>query len=193
MHAFVPVADQAGTLAGTYNATSQHDRRFPWAWREATIDPTDARIAARGRPKEVEFDRRFVDAAFRFIRRHPLSVLEAGGHNLLRLLHLDGFSYGVASINGETGIGSGVAKASIVSFWVFLALAVAGAFTAAARRVPLAMWLVPIVLATPVFILSGTRLRAPVDPFIATLAGFAIIAAIRRSPWSGYLDAWSTR
>ena len=58
--------------------------------------------------------------------------------------------------------------AGILCFWIFAALALAGAFTAMARRTPWYVWAMPILMFfSVVFLVVETpRYRTPIDPFI---------------------------
>ncbi len=69
-------------------------------------------------------------------------------------------------------------------FYVLALLALAGAFTRAARAAPAWLWLAPILLfASVIFAGSAIRYRAPVEPFLALLAALAITVPRRaRTP-----------
>ena len=64
----------------------------------------------------------------------------------------------------------------MIGFWVLTALALAGAFTHAARRAPRWLWTLPFLYAlTIVFINVETpRFREPIDPFLVLLAACAL-------------------
>jgi hypothetical protein len=46
--------------------------------------------------------------------------------------------------------------------------------TRRARRAPKWLWLIPICLATSLFVTGFIRFRAPIDPFLVMLAALAI-------------------
>jgi hypothetical protein len=75
------------------------------------------------------------------------------------------------------------ADRGILCFWVFAALALAGAFTAMARRTPWYVWAMPILMFfSVVFLVVETpRYRTPIDPFIVLLAAAALVTAGRRA------------
>ena len=64
----------------------------------------------------------------------------------------------------------------MICFWVFALLALAGAFTKLARRTPLFVWMVPVLLyLSVVFLVVETpRYRTGIDPFIVMLAALAL-------------------
>ena len=74
------------------------------------------------------------------------------------------------------------ADRGILCFWIFAALALAGAFTAMARRTPWYVWAMPILMFfSVVFLVVETpRYRTPIDPFIVLLATAALVTAARR-------------
>ncbi|MGI8902767.1 MAG: hypothetical protein ACR2IP_03730 [Solirubrobacteraceae bacterium] len=76
----------------------------------------------------------------------------------------------------------GVARVGLVSFWILGLLALLGAFTRSARRAPLWLWSIPLLLAlTVVFVNVETpRFREPIDPFLVMLAGCAVAAGMQR-------------
>jgi len=83
----------------------------------------------------------------------------------------------------DTFATAGIADVGVVSFWIVAALAIVGAFTRTAKRVPRSLWLVPLILwASVAPITTGTpRFRSAIDPFVILLAAFAIHAIAGRS------------
>jgi hypothetical protein len=74
---------------------------------------------------------------------------------------------------------------SMYAFWALALVAVAGAFTRAARQAPWAFWCCPLLLVlSTVFVIGATRYRVPADPFFVMLAALALLTltATRRSP-----------
>ena len=62
-----------------------------------------------------------------------------------------------------------------------LLVAVAGAFTARARRVPPAIWLTPVLfVVVTIPTLGNNRYRVPIEPFIVLLATLALDAGYER-------------
>jgi 4-amino-4-deoxy-L-arabinose transferase-like glycosyltransferase len=182
LHAPVPVATDLGqTLAGTYNSAAAADhfrwhtqRRLPPEdWPARAIGPEPARSAALTRQ------------GLRYIGAHPLAVPKAAVWNTARLLELDPAARPI--IGKEVG-SAALGRISVAGFAVLALLALAGAFTRAARRVPAFVWLVPVVLwlGTVPFAVNFSRFRSPLDPFVVLLAALAVVAlrdrAASRSP-----------
>lgn len=178
-HAFIPVSDEIGyTLAGTYNHVSRADRRFPAVWVEAEngASPEYARILARARRErwnELTYGDHLQAAAFDDIKRDPAYVLKVGFWNTVRMFHISELSLAARNLH-DTDIPRGLASIEIGSFPLLGVLALGGLFTRRARRAPKWLWLVPICLATTVFVTGFIRFRAPIDPFVVMLAALLI-------------------
>jgi 4-amino-4-deoxy-L-arabinose transferase-like glycosyltransferase len=179
---FVPVSTEAGSaLAGTYNDRTRMDSRRPGAWRpparlqqlRPTLDPV-----RRDEPAE---QRALTRWSLRYMADHPGYVASVGARNLWRLSGLAGSDWWQHS--GRTlSLPRWTATLSAVGFFAYLALAVAGAFTAAARAAPRWLWLIPaLMLLSVIFVVGETRLRAPIDPFVVLLAALALTAWRPRS------------
>jgi hypothetical protein len=179
---FAPVSTEAGSaLAGTYNDASRNDPRRPGAWRpparlrelRPTLDPV-----RRDEPAE---QRALLRWSLRYMAEHPGYVASLGARNLWRLSGLAGSDWW--QFSGRTlSLPRWTATFSAVGFLAYLALAVAGAFTAAARSAPRWLWLVPaLMLLSVIFVVGETRLRAPIDPFVVLLAALALTAWRPRS------------
>jgi hypothetical protein len=101
---------------------------------------------------------------------HPGHIAEASARNSLRMLYLDGEGWWRGSA-GSISLPDWGAHAGRIAFVPIALLALAGALTPAARRVPGWLWLVPglIWLST---IPSGSeiRYRTAVEPFLILLA-----------------------
>lgn len=179
----VPVAAQAGiTLAGTYNDTSRSDQRFPAAWRPPNLDPANAALIERTRRAgEPAVDDALGDAAREYAFDRPGYVAEVAWRNSLRVLGLGGTAFDRQAMAFELGLGSRWSDLGTLGFFVFAALALIGAFTAAARRAPWWIWAVPLLtVAAVVAITASQRFRYPADPFVAMLAALAVDAALTR-------------
>jgi hypothetical protein len=179
LHDFIPVTDQDGyTLVGTYNATS---RAQDGIWIVGTLDPTIARLVAVNRGlDEPALDAKLRTAARRFALDHPGYLFTVALHNTLRLFNLGGTGYEREVAAGDYGLGQNWARLMTFGLFPFLALAVVGLATAAARRAPAWLWTVPAVMLVPVMVLATNRTRAPIDPFILMLAALALVALARR-------------
>jgi 4-amino-4-deoxy-L-arabinose transferase-like glycosyltransferase len=188
LHAFVPVTTQSGFgFAGQYNPDVQRAQP-PALWRPPFNLAVFAPLFLHRPPLgEVLVDRRLSAAARRYVLGHPLAPARAAFWNGRRLLALDGTR--LERMNAVAlGIPARLSDASVYAFLVLLPLAVAGALTSTARRVPRWVWLVPILLMGSVVFVSGTqRYRTLADPFWILLASFALTspaapARLRRRP-----------
>lgn len=179
---FAPVTTEAGSaLAGTYNDVTRTDPEWPGAWipparlqeLRSTLDPV--------RGDEPEEQRALIRRSLDYMADRPGYVAEVGARNGWRLPGLAGpdwwqFSGRTLSLPGWTADVSGIA------FLAVLALAIAGAFTRAARAAPRWLWLMPVLMLLSVmFVVGETRFRAPADPFVVLLAALALTAAWDRS------------
>jgi 4-amino-4-deoxy-L-arabinose transferase-like glycosyltransferase len=178
-HDFIPVSDESGyTLAGTYNQTSRADRKLPAVWIEAEhgASPEYARIltvARRKRWNEVTYGSHLQAAAIADIERDPAYVLKVGYWNSIRMLSLGETRLAVGNLK-DTDIPQAPALLEINSLPLLLVLALGGLLTRPARRAPKWLWLVPLSLATSVFVTGFIRFRSPIDPFLVMLAALAL-------------------
>jgi len=181
-HAFVPISTQDGfAFAGTYSDIARHDRRAPGAWRPPIAVPAYARIIATPGLDEEQVDRRLRSASLRYAERHPAYLAAVAGHNLPRMLNLEGVGY-ERQAAADLGIARPLSDASVYGFWVVLALAAAGLATQAARRAPWFLWLVPVLMTLSILFVSAlTRYRLPADPFLLLAAALALVAAHDRA------------
>jgi 4-amino-4-deoxy-L-arabinose transferase-like glycosyltransferase len=179
LHAFIPVSDEVGyTLAGTYNQVSRADRKWPAVWIEAEhcASPEYARIlseARRRRWNEVTYGNHLQAAAIADIERDPAYVLKVAYWNAIRMFHLGESSLAASNLH-DTDIPRGPAVLEIASFPLLAVLALGGLVTRRARRAPKWLWLIPICLATSLFVTGFIRFRAPIDPFLVMAAALAI-------------------
>jgi 4-amino-4-deoxy-L-arabinose transferase-like glycosyltransferase len=175
-HAFVPVTAHMGkTLAGAFNPTSRHYARRPAAWLSAWRDPGLRRLTTRY-PNELARDRAEREAAVRYMRRHPGYVLEAFALHTLRMA-------GLVDLRPLHDLRLGLTRWTVWYFWAVALLAVAGAFTQAARASPRWLWLAPLLLwVSAAFTSEELRFRAPLDPFFVLLAAVALSRLTDRAP-----------
>jgi 4-amino-4-deoxy-L-arabinose transferase-like glycosyltransferase len=179
MHAFIPVSDESGyTLAGTYNQVSRADRKLPAVWIEAEhgASPEYARIlvqARRERWNELTYGDHLQAAAIADIQRDPVYVLKVGFWNTIRILHFGELNLAAKNLH-DTDIPLGPAEVEISSFPLLAVLALGGLLTRRARQAPKWLWLIPVCLATSVFVTGFIRFRSPLDPFLVLLAALAI-------------------
>jgi 4-amino-4-deoxy-L-arabinose transferase-like glycosyltransferase len=183
LHHLVPVSDESGiTLVGTYNPTSAGFKRLPYKWRLFTLIPQDAKLKRDShRYKEVALSEKLQSQALHYIAAHPLSPLEVAYHNTLRMFELEG-SYAWHASAYAQGLKIGVARTGVAAFWLLCVLALAGAFTRAAREGPRWMWAIPVLLALTVVLINveTPRFREPIDPFLILLASCALVTGLTR-------------
>jgi 4-amino-4-deoxy-L-arabinose transferase-like glycosyltransferase len=183
LHAFVPISTQFGSaLAGTYNDAARGDTQNPAAWQGIRHVPDYARLFNRvGETNEAVLERELRSASLRYIREHPTYVAKVAWWNTRRMLDLAGLRRSRATAATIT-INHFWADRGILCFWVFAALALAGAFTAMARHAPWYVWAMPVLMfLSVVFLVVETpRYRTPIDPFLVLLATAALVTAARR-------------
>jgi hypothetical protein len=195
LHAFVPISTQFGSaLAGTYNDLSRADTENPASWHGLRHVPDYAYLFNRVRQtNEAVLERKLRSASLHYIREHPTYVAKVAWWNTRRMLDLGGWRRSRATAATIT-IDHLWADRGILCFWIFAALALAGAFTAMARRAPWWVWAMPVLMfLSVVFLVVETpRYRTPIDPFLVLLATAAVVTAARRvlaqtsitPPWS---------
>jgi 4-amino-4-deoxy-L-arabinose transferase-like glycosyltransferase len=180
LHGFVPVSTQLGTaLAGTYNDQARTDREHPASWRSLRRVPDYQYLIRRWREiPEATLDRELRGAALRYAADHPGYVPKVVLWNTLRMLDLAGMSWSRHTAS-TISIGPRWADAGVVCFWLFAALAIAGALSPRGRRIPAYVVAVPalVFLSVVLFVFETPRYRTGIDPFIVMLAGVALVAA----------------
>jgi hypothetical protein len=183
LHAFVPVSTQLGSaLAGTYNDAARADTQNPASWRSLKHVPDYAYLFDRVREiPEAQLDKKLRSAAEDYALDHPFYVAEVAWWNTRRMVDLGGIGHARATA-GTISIDRKWANRCIACFWIFAALAVAGAFSRRARQAPLFVWSVPVLMfLSVVFLVVETpRYRTAIDPFIVLLAALAVSALATR-------------
>lgn len=178
---FIPLTTQTGpALAGTFNSVSLADADNPGAWRLLRNVPEYRDLFLRRKElSEADLDRSMRSRVRAYLAEHPEAVLRVGFWNLVRMLELGGLERARTTARTIGVRADRVADAGVYAFFAVAVLAVLGALTAAVRRVPLWVWLVPVLLvASVVFVNTETpRFRVPVDPFLIMLAALALGAA----------------
>jgi 4-amino-4-deoxy-L-arabinose transferase-like glycosyltransferase len=179
LDSFVPVSTQLGTaLAGTYNDAARTDREHPASWRSLRRVPDYQYLVRRWHDiPEPVLERKLRAAALRYAAQHPAYVADVAFWNTARMLDLAGMSWSRHTAS-TVGIGRRWADAGVVCFWLFAALAIAGALTSRGRRTPLYVAAVPALLFLSVVFLAveTPRYRTGIDPFIVMLASVALVA-----------------
>jgi len=183
LHTFVPVSTQLGSaLAGTYNDEARTDPRHPASWRSLRAVPSYADLFGRvRRTPEATLERELRRRAIRYAADHPGYVAQVAFWTTVRALDLDGLAWARHTAS-TVSIEPRWADAGVRCFWVFALLALAGAFTSAARRAPPFVWAFPALMYLSVvfLVIETPRYRTPLDPFIVLLAALAVLAAGRR-------------
>ena len=74
------------------------------------------------------------------------------------------------------GISEGSAQIGVIGFWLLLVVAIMGALTPLARKVPAWAWWAPALLGISAVLVNAAtpRFREPVDPFLIILAACAL-------------------
>ncbi len=184
MHRFVPISDEAGiTLIGTYNHFSAVAHP-PYKWRYYANIPSERRLVSEAhRLTEPQLSSKLVSGTLDYVGKHPFAPLDVAFHNTLRLLELEG-SFAWRASAASIGLSAGTAKIGVISFWVLLILAVAGAFTRLAREAPWWLWAVPVLIGLSVVLVNAEtpRFRAPLDPFLILLAACALTTGASAVP-----------
>jgi 4-amino-4-deoxy-L-arabinose transferase-like glycosyltransferase len=186
MRSFIPVSDElGGTLAGTYNPVSAHDRAAPAFWHLLNQIPPYVRATrALSRGPEPAFQSRLLHLALNYFGAHPLYPFTVAWYNTLRIADLTGqvaARYG-ASLAGITS--PLFADLCVYAIWVVLVLAAAGLVLGPVRRaVPGFVWAAAGLLFLSVVLVNGEspRLRIPIDPFLLLLAGAVLAQMSRRA------------
>ena len=184
LHAFVPVSTETGiTLVGTYNHEAASNAAVPYKWEFVLKLPEDRALLRHvGRLDEVALSDRLQSQALDYISAHPSAPLQAGYHNLLRMLELEGADAWHASA-AAVGLSVNTADRGVIGFWIVAVLALLGLATGAAPSVPRWLWGFPALMALSVVFVNveTPRFREPVDPFLLLLAACAVGAVFSRA------------
>jgi hypothetical protein len=183
LHHFVPVSTETGiTLVGTYNATSAAAEPLHYKWDLFLKMPEFKALAKNASHyDEVGLSSVLQTRALNYIRAHPLSPLDVGFHNTLRMFELEG-SYAWHASYAAISLPARAAGIGVVSFWVLLVFAIAGLFTPVRREAPRWLWAFPVLywLSVTFINLETPRFREPIDPFLVLLAACAVATAAHR-------------
>ncbi len=183
LHRFIPVSDETGiTLVGTYNPASAAFGPVPYKWRLYYGIPGERRLIRESSGlSEPALGAKLESQALHYIGNHPLSPLAVIYHNSRRLLELEG-TYAWQASARAMGLDLNTAQVGVTSFWILALLAIAGAFTKAARSAPGWLWAIPVLLWLSVAAINAEtpRFREPVDAFLILLAACALSALARQ-------------
>jgi 4-amino-4-deoxy-L-arabinose transferase-like glycosyltransferase len=184
-HHFVPISTEDGiTLAGTYNATSAaSDPPYEWLYYGRVGSLKGLQREAH-KMTELQLDQKLEHRALTYVDHHPLAPVSVAFHNTLRLLELAGSRAWEVS-SASIGIETSLAHIGVLSFWLLLAVGVAGLATRPVRRAlgrtPRWLWGVPLVLWLTVVLVNAEtpRFREPLDPFLVLLAAVTLANLIK--------------
>jgi 4-amino-4-deoxy-L-arabinose transferase-like glycosyltransferase len=193
LHRFIPISDETGmTLVGTYNAASAHYPRLAYKWRYFAAIPGERQLVRQARRmSEPALMSRLQSQAVHYIRAHPVALVEAAGHNLLRLFELEG-SYAWRASGKAIGLDVSTARIGVISFWILCVLALLGAAVPLTRRAPRWLWAVPLLFGLSVVLVNveTPRFREPIDPFLILLAASLLGSLAMRL---GVSPSWGPR
>ena len=177
---FIPVSNDDGFVyAGVYNETA---RKGPVSgvWRPPIYVPEHRPLFRDESLEESELARILRDGGLDYVQDHPSYGVKVIWKSTLGLVDLNGLDLTKAA-GKSLGYGPDLSVLQAVSFWILGLLAAVGAFTRAARRVPLWFWVTPVVFTVAtVFVLGHWRYRAPLEPFFVLLAALAVDYGLNR-------------
>ena len=183
LHHVVPVTTQLGSaMAGTYNDDARTDPERPASWRSLRRVGSYADIFRDvRRTNEAVMEQRLRHRAGRYALDHPTYVAVVAFWTTVRGLDLDGREWWRHTAT-TVSIRPAWADRGVYCFWLFAVLAVAGAFTAAARGAPRFVWAFPALMYVSVvfLVIETPRYRTPMDPFVVLLAALALVSVGRR-------------
>jgi 4-amino-4-deoxy-L-arabinose transferase-like glycosyltransferase len=186
-HRFLPLGTEAGfTVAGTYNAIAAKDDKFQGLARNLTDVPGYRPLLGQPGVNEAELSSTFGQKGFHYLRHHLGyfgTVLEL---NTLRAFDMGkGHTFRSGQHWSEMGIPDGWRGWLRWSTYAAFLLALGGIVVLLRDRVrgPGFVWWGPvIVFLGSVWVVGGPRYRAPLDPFIALVAGAALARLVGRRP-----------
>jgi 4-amino-4-deoxy-L-arabinose transferase-like glycosyltransferase len=180
---FVPVSTQLGSaLAGTYNDEARADTVNPASWRSLRRVEQYEYLTDQWRViSEAQLEQKLRSASIDYMRAHPGYVAKVVYWDTRRALDLAGLDWSKHTA-ATISITPGWAVAGVVCFWIFGLLALAGAFTRAARRAPWWVWAFPVLvyLGVVAMVFETPRYRTGIDPFLVMLAALALVAVFAR-------------
>lgn len=177
---FVPVSSSSGFgLAGTFSASADAQRG---RWLPPYEDPEmGAIILSLEDPDEVDIDKALRDASIEYIVDHPTYMAELAFFGTIRLFDLDGGAYDRFAAQ-FVPYPKWLTWLSVLATYPLIVAAAIGALSSRARRVPLAVWAIPILIYVEIALLlpANVRYRASIDPFLLFLASLALLPVVER-------------
>jgi dolichyl-phosphate-mannose-protein mannosyltransferase len=179
MHAFVPISTEAGnTLAGTYNSVAWH-KRAQWVMPRKSHVYTP--VYRANRFSETGTDAGLRSAVLHWVLRHPGYPAYVLAENVPRLAGLAGTGWSADSLR-YASLPTSPAPLLRLGLLVTTALALAGAATARARRLPAGWWLAGgVVLASAAFVNAEQRFAVPLQPWLLLLAAAGLVSGVERA------------
>lgn len=178
----VPLTTQAGVaIAGSYSEPAREGGLAAGWLHPLAVPELQDEVFRRDDLNEAEVERELRSRGLRFAVDHPGHVLGTTWWNSLRMFELASLGRYTDVFHDERGLTGGERDVSKVGAWALALLALAGIAALVARppgtRGPLFLWLVPLLLfVTTVPINGSPRYRAVIDPYLALLAGLALVA-----------------
>jgi len=135
---------------------------------------------------EAELDSELRGEAVDYSLDNPRYTVEATVLNALRMFEIvDDYPVGEAANRAQLAQSKAEARVDQIALYVLIALAIGGfALTARLppeRRLPLFVWMVPIISIAVVFpVIGSTRYRTVIYPFLALAAAPALVGAAAR-------------
>jgi 4-amino-4-deoxy-L-arabinose transferase-like glycosyltransferase len=181
---FVPISTGSGYgLAGTFNETAMENGSAPGLWIEPQQDPRMLQVLTeRRRYTEVQMDEDLRAEVLEVLRDHPIYPLKAVIWGTQRLFDWDGGDYSTTIIAEYVPYSKALTRLAVYTGYIGFALAVAGAFFKATRRVHFAVWLIPILMYAFIVITlpASIRYRASIEPYFVLLASLPLTAGVDR-------------
>ena len=186
---FLPMGTEAGfTVAGTYNDVADSPDKFQGLARNLTDVPDYRPLLGQPGVDEAELSSDLGQKGFRYLRHNLGYFATVVGLNTLRAFDAGkGHTFRSGQHWDEMGVPDGWRWWLRWSAYAALGLALAGLVVLwrGGVRGPGFVWWAPVVVFLgSLWVVGGPRYRAPLDPFIALLAGMALAAvwARRRAP-----------
>jgi 4-amino-4-deoxy-L-arabinose transferase-like glycosyltransferase len=174
LHAFVPISTEAGnTLAGMYNDIAWHKHA---RWQDPRLSHLYVSVRRANKLSEVGTDSGLRDAALHWVLRHPGYPFYVLAKNLPRIAGVAGNWWSADGLR-TVSLPTGPAPWLRIGLLLSTVLALAGAATSRARRLPLGWWLAGgVVLAAAVFLNAEQRFAVPLQPWLLLLAAAGLVS-----------------
>jgi len=181
-HRLLPVTTQDGyVLAGVYNGQAERDRVHPGVWRSPSFVPEMSGLFRDPKLNEATLDDALRRRAQTYARQHLGYVARVLEASFVNLFDLSGFGE-ARTAAASLGYGGRAAETWVLSSYAAGLLGIAGALSRRSRRVPLGVWLVPVLfLAGTIPTLGTLRYRAPIEPYFIVFASVTVVTLADRT------------